>query len=221
MRQKSWKTSKYKQLKLIMMKYFKFMIIALAATWMFSGCGSKKSDVPANDSDSISQADVMAQDSTLYGICGEGTAMNTLQLITDDGDTLMISTVQCNDKGLILGGLTNGDKLAVMLAKDANGVKTATSVVNLTTLLGAWVEPNPIDGSSVQGFKLQEGGIASSINMSTRTYKTWKMFNGKLLLTSVSDGSGSPEEGTDTFSIKTSGPDSWVVSHSETTFEYT
>src|SRR5574344_125428 len=74
---------------------------------------------------------------------------------------------------------------------------------------------------SVQGFKLQEGGIASSINMSTLTYKTWKMFNGKLLLTSVSEGSGSPEEGTDTFSIKTLGPDSLVVSNSETTFEYT
>ena len=63
-----------------------------------------------------------------------------------------------------------------------------TSEKNL--LIGAWVEPNPINENEVQGIKINEDGTAKSINMSTLVYKKWWKENEKLALAFESVGNG-------------------------------
>ena len=117
--------------------------------------------------------------------------MNTLELITDNGDTLNLSLVNAQENERVLGGLQAGDRLAVM----TDSKKTeATEVINLNTLLGDWVMPDPIDGAEEVGIRIKEGGVAESIEMTNITYRTWRIFNGKLEITSIREGGGESEE---------------------------
>lgn len=175
---------------------------------MISGCGGKKSGTSETDSDTVNTADLAVKDKTLYGICGEATAMNTLQLITDNGDTLNISIEHARDNNMVFGGLECMNKMAVLLAPDSSAIE----VINLSSILGNWVEPNPLDGSSMQGLTIKESGIATSIE-NTVTYKTWRIFNGKLLLTYINEGSMNDNETVDTFDIKSLGNDSLTISN--------
>ena len=138
-----------------------------------------------------------AADSTLYGICGEGTAMHTLQLITLTGDTLNLSLLPDDDddadtRATVNGGLMCGDHLAVLATTTADG-PIATKVINLTSLMGRWT-------SISRNFVIEEGGIVTSdVKAETHPYTSWKIFNGQLLL------------GRDTFNIVTLGPDSLAI----------
>lgn len=53
-------------------------------------------------------------DSTVYGRCGEGTAMHTLELVTDKGDTVVYTLEGEDTCANVLGGLFVGDKIAVI-----------------------------------------------------------------------------------------------------------
>ncbi len=199
------------------MKHLNIYYLALALSLTMVGCGNK-SQQSSTDADSVQNTSVQVKDNTIYGICAEGTAMNTLQLITDNNDTLEISIVDAKDKGMVLGGLQCGDRLAVM-AKKGSYTYDAQEVINLNSLLGNWLMPNPIDGSDFVGLRLKDGGIAESINQSSTFYKTWRIYNGKLVLTSQRDGGGDDEE-TDTFRIEKLGPDSLCIKSPEDKFEY-
>ena len=120
-----------------------------------------------------------------------GTAMNTLQLLRDNGDTLNLSITRALEAGQVFGGMQVGDRMAVMANDDKS---EALLVINQNTLLGDWVMPNPIDGSSEVGIRIKEGGIAESIDQSSIIYKTWKIYNGKLEILSQRDGGGDEEE---------------------------
>lgn len=117
-------------------------------------------------------------------------------LVTEAGDTLRFSYKQALEENRVRGELNVGDKLMVTPSYD---VAVADAVVNLSTLMGQWYLKN--GAGEWMGFTLQDGGIASSINMETMTYKRWEMGGSQLLLTSVSEGSGSPMELTDTCDI--------------------
>ena len=145
-------------------------------------------------------------DQTLYGICGEGTAMNTLQLLRDNGDTLNLNLSSAIEAGQVFGGMQVGDRMAVMA--NAN-LTVATIVINQNALLGDWVMPNPIDGSSEVGIRIKEGGVAESIDQSSIIYKTWKIYNGRLEILSQRDGGGDEEE-INLYELVTLGPDSLV-----------
>lgn len=138
-----------------------------------------------------------AADSTLYGICGEGTAMHTLQLITLTGDTLNLSLLpddadDADTRATVNGGLMCGDHLAVLATTTADG-PIATKVINLTSLMGRWT-------SISRNFVIEEGGIVTSdVKAETHPYTSWKIYNGQLLL------------GRDTFNIVTLGPDSLAI----------
>ena len=150
-----------------------------------------------------SDADVNAAtataDSTLYGICGEGTAMHTLQLITLTGDTLNLSLLpddadapDAATPATVNGGLMCGDHLAVLATTTADG-PVATKVINLTSLMGRWT-------SISRNFVIEEGGVVTSdVKAETHPYTSWKIYNGQLLL------------GRDTFNIVTLGPDSLAI----------
>ena len=183
------------------------------AVLMMGSCGGATKQVPFDNGDS---ADIVNADPTIYGICGDATAMNTLQLITDMGDTLMLDISDAQDNNQVLGGMQAGDRMAVL----PNADRTAAElVINQATLLGNWVMPNPIDGSDEVGISIKEGGIAESIEQSNITYKTWRLSRGKLEIVLVREG-GSEEDEVYLYDIVKLGADSLVYKDAEETLEY-
>lgn len=189
---------------------------------MFSSCGGKKQQAVYEDVDSVTIEDIIPTDKTIYGLCGPSTAMNTLEVLTDSGDTLVLSMTTAQDAGKVLGGLQSGDRLAIL----ANDDKTeAIQVINLNTLLGNWVMPDPLDGSAEVGIRIKEGGVAESIEMTNVIYRTWKIFNGNLEIISVREGGGEEEE-INLYEIVMLGADSLVyktigkMRDEEESFEY-
>lgn len=195
------------------MKKSSVIVMVVMAIWMMASCGGKTKQVPFDDGDS---ADIANADPTIYGVCGEGTAMNTLQLLTDAGDTLSIDLSEAQDKEQVLGGLQVGDRMAVMTNKDKT---EAVLVINQATLLGNWVMPNPIDGSDEVGFRIKEGGVAESIEQSDLVYKTWRLIRGQLELVMMRE-SGSGEDETMLYDIVKLGPDSLTLKATDETLEY-
>ena len=195
------------------MKKLSVLMTVAVAVWMMASCGGKTQQVPFDDGDS---ADIANADPTIYGVCGVGTAMNTLQLLTDTGDTLTIDISDAQDNGKVFGGLLVGDRMAVLPTKDKT---QAVMVINQATLLGNWVMPNPIDGSDEVGVRIKEGGVAESIAQSDIVYKTWRLTRGKLEIVLMREG-GSEEDETYIYDIVKLGADSLVFKDAEETLEF-
>ena len=195
-----------------MKKFFVFMMVAVGV-WMMASCGNKAQQVAFEEIDSTG---VVKADPTIYGVCGEATAMNTLQLLTDTGDTLSIDLEDAQEHGRVMGGLQTGDRLAVVPTED---MKSAVMVINQTSLLGNWVMPNPIDGSDEVGICIKEGGVAEGIEQSVIVYKTWRLVKGQLEIIMTHEG-GSGEDELYLYDIVKLGPDSLTFKDSEETFEY-
>lgn len=159
------------------------------------GCHGNKADNSAQQTDSTETA--AQPDTTVYGVCGAGTSMHTLELITDEGDTLTYLVDVDSEDEAVKGGMLAGDRMAVVGAKDGNGELVATQVVNLTTLLGRWTS---ID----KNFELQEGGVVeSSVKAESHPWTSWKIYNGNLLLNR------------DTFNVVQLGADSLYLENRE------
>ena len=175
--------------------------IILAATLMaLAACQGGKTQ-QASDQDSLASAMQEDGDSTVYGVCGEGTAMHTLQLVQANGDTLNY-LVDADFQTDVQGGLMAGDRLAVLGTKNADGENEARTVINLTTLLGKWTS---ID----KNFEIQEGGaVQSYVKAETNPYTSWRIYNGKLLLNA------------DTFSIDVLGADSLYLENKTGIYAY-
>lgn len=191
------------------------MLLVAAVAWTMSSCGGKTQQVPFDDgSDTVDMTAL--QDPTIYGVCGEGSAMNTLQIVTDLGDTITLDLTYARENNQVFGGLETGDRMAVV----PNGKKTeALIVVNQMALLGNWVMPNPLDGSDEVGFRIKEGGILEGIEQSTLTYKTWRLVRGKLEFISIREGAGEEEE-VNLYDIVKLAPDSLILKDGEDTYEY-
>ena len=195
------------------MKRISVIMMVAVAVWMMASCGNGTKQVPFDNGDSAAIANA---DPTVYGVCGEETAMHTLQLLTDTGDTLVLDLTPAQEENQVLGGLQAGDRMVVVPSKDK---KSALVVINQSTLLGNWVMPNPIDGSDEVGICIKEGGIAESIEQSSIIYKTWRLVKGKLEVTLVRDG-GSGEDEIYVYDILKLNADSLVYKDAEDTFEY-
>lgn len=203
-------------------KLSRLQIIAVLGVLIFTGCGGNKNQSSAPDEEDGNVRVWLSEDSTLYGLCGDGSAMNTLQLITDTGDTLNLSVTDAMEKNRVLGGYSVGDRMAVL----TNSNRTvATLVINESELLGNWVMPDPIDGSEEIGVSIREGGIAESIDQTNISYRTWRIINGHLELVYVREG-GAEEEEVHLYEILSLGNDSLVYRtldksyDEEETFEY-
>lgn len=195
------------------MKKIGVFSIVFCSALMIGSCGGGNKQVAFDNGDSI---DVVNADPTIYGVCGDGTAMNTLQLITDMGDTLDFDISSAQEEGHVFGGLQVGDRMAVLPKTSHSEVE---QVVNLASLLGNWVMPNPLDGSDEVGISIKEGGIAESIDQSNITYKTWRLSRGKLEIVLVREG-GSEEDEVNLYDIVKLGADSLVYKDAEETLEY-
>ena len=171
------------------MKKLVFLSVAMAAVMLLS-CGGGSRHQAEREEDTVDVNDLI-RDHTLYGLCGGIPSTSHLLVVTDNGDTLTLDITRAQMDRKMLGAVRVGDRLAVM----TNKKKTeATEVININLLLGDWVMPDPLDGSDEIGIRIKEGGVAESIEMTNITYRTWRIFNGKLEITSIRESSGEGEE---------------------------
>ena len=179
--------------------------IASAMLVLLAGCTQKKEKPQAADG-----AQEEVADSTVYGVCGDGTSMHSLELITDAGDTLTYTILDAEydedgtQEGLVShveGGLMAGDKVAVTGQK-VDGELIADRVINVTSLLGHWT-------SLDKNFEIEEGGtVRSSVKAETNPWTSWKILNGQLLLNR------------DTFDITSLGADSLYIENKNGIFTF-
>lgn len=174
-----------------------FLAIGLI-TFSFSACLNNKKAEPETTK---VEEETSTPDSTVYGICGENTAMHTLELITDAGDTLQYMYGE-DDGSPVVGGLLAGDRIAVVPGPVVDGDKTAKKIINLTTLLGKWT-------SLDKNFEIEEGGVVEShVEAEKNPWTSWKILNGKLILNR------------DTFEIDNLGSDSLYLENKDGIFVY-
>lgn len=181
-------------------------------TIMITACGGKKEQKAGWEE----VVDYTKRDSTIYGLCTDGSSMNMLQILTDSGDTLTLNTLEANEAEKVFGGYAVGDRMAVL----ANlRERKAVFIINVSALMGEWVMPNPMDGSSHMGIFIKDGGIAESINMGTLVYLSWRLENGRLKIKSMRDDGANFEE-ENTYQLLYLSRDSLAIKDSESTFEY-
>jgi hypothetical protein len=181
-----------------MKKSILFISIVLVGVLIFTGCKNNKRthSVKSNDS-----AIVCRSDSTVYGVCGDGTAMHTLELLTDAGDTINYLVDENETESVVKGGLFVGDRMAVIGHK-GGGDYIATNVINLTALMGKWASVD-------KNFEIQEGGtVMNYVKAETHPWKSWKICNGKLVLNK------------DTFMIDNLGADSLYLENRDGIFAF-
>lgn len=174
-----------------------FIVLVLSVACL-TGC-RKTAKAPAAPKAEETVADA---DTTVYGVCGEGTSMHALQIITDAGDTLEYAIAdEGPDSTDVQGGLMAGDRMAVT-GTVIDGERTAHRVINITTLLGHWTS---ID----KNFVIEEGGVVkSNVQAESKPWTSWKIYNGQLLLNR------------DTFRIDCLGADSLYLENDRGIFVY-
>lgn len=144
-------------------------------------------------------------------------SMNNILVITDQGDTVDISTMNADPQKV--PGVLISDSVKVTCAdEEVNGTKvlkatelTITAHSPYYYIQGTWVEPIPGVPTQMQGFKLNEDGSASSVNMATLLFKSWKLTGKVLTLNSESIGNGQTIVGEDTLDIVRIDADSLVL----------
>lgn len=149
----------------------KILILACAA-FLVIACEKKNDAKPI-----VEQIEENVSDSTLYGVCGKGTMMHTLELITNMEDTLqiLINDDESDQATFVEGGMMCGDRMAVTAYKTDEGW-VASRIINMTSLLGKW-------GSIDKNFELTEDGeVKSSVKLESNTWTSWRILNGHLML---------------------------------------
>ena len=141
----------------------------------------------ANNADSLN-----AGDTTIYGTMLDG-GMNSIVLLTDRGDTLEIIQNPEDTTEVVKGGKLIGDRFAVIAYKEY-GDMMLRSAINITSLLGNWT-------SLDKNFEIKEGGeVTSNLQSEKNVWTSWKIYNGKLLLSR--DTFDVIELGADTMSLE-------------------
>ena len=144
---------------------------------------------------------VSTNDSTIYGTMVDG-GMNSIILLTDNGDTLEYLVNPDDTLEVVKGGKINGDRFAIIGYKEY-GDNFMRSAINLTSLLGNW-------SSLDRNFEIKEGGtVTSSLQSEKNPWTAWKIWNGKLILSK------------DTFDIENLGADTLSLENKAGIFFFT
>lgn len=88
------------------------------------------------------------------------------------------------------------------------------------SLIGNWVQPIP-GQQGEQGIRIEKDGVASSINMHTLVYKTWKQQDNRLILGGESIGNRVSGAFSDTLVIRKLTKDTLVLSRGSWKDTYT
>ncbi len=182
------------------MKKLLYFCIVFGMMLAATACKDKmnKPVISASDSAFNDKSDV--NDSTVYGVVSDGSAMHTLVLVTDNGDTLEY-VVDPDDEASIVGGILEGDRMAVVGHKSGEE-NFADKAINLTSLMGKWT-------SLDKNFQIEEGGVVKSyIKAENNPWTSWKIVNCRLVLNR------------DTFDIDELGADSLYLENKNGIFTY-
>ncbi len=198
------------------MKKLSLTVLALAALMFFS-CEEKKKEQDKTASTTPPKVKVVALDEIpgiveAHGTVGDGTSMNVLEFVNDDGDTLYIS------KGAqsVMGGVVAGDELEVIYNVTKEDV-VASVAVNLTALQHLWSQRGA-DGRE-QSLELNSGGRATTYNMLVE-YESWEVKDGLLLLRSPKKVGNESPAVVDSFEIMQLTSDSLVLMHGNMMTEF-
>lgn len=108
-------------------------------TFSCNGGQQNKADTKTDDT-----ATVHIPDTAFYGHLGEGTGMSCLELITEEGDTMVLNKTDedSGEDGVILGAVANyTDRFAIVTHNDNQSIKVA---LNMNELEQRWLsEGNP------------------------------------------------------------------------------
>ncbi len=196
------------------MKKTPFFGIMAAVVLSIGGCGNKQQQ-NYDDYRDTTEVDVIDKP-TIYGIAANTTTGDTLKLVTDNGDTLVIDITKAHKDMKVIGKIQQGDRMVVV--SDPNK-KYGEIVINQNMLLGDWIMPDPIDGGTDVGISIKEGGVAESIEMTNITYRTWKIVDGQLEIISIREGGGQEEE-VNYYDITKLTADSLSYKNDEDSYEY-
>ena len=128
--------------------------------------------------------------------------MNSIVLLTDNGDTIVYLTNPNDTVDVVKGGKLNGDRFAIIGYKEY-GDRFMRSAINLTSLLGNWI-------SLDRNFEIKEDGtVTSSLQSEKNPWTSWKIWNGKLILSK------------DTFEVDNLGADSLALENKNGIFVFT
>lgn len=155
------------------------------------------------------------EDNMMYGFLEDVHGRDSLRIATDVGDTVWVRLM---GEDAMQGEAMLGSRMAVIQSRQSANV--ALKVINLSMLMGEWVEPNAMTEGSFCGMELSDGGVASSINSQTTEYEGWRLLNGKLLLVSSPLGLGLEEQMVDTFTITMLTRDSLRLENTASKFFY-
>lgn len=86
---------------------------------------------------------------------------------------------------------------------------------------GKWTQPVPGMEDMTQGFVLQQGGKASSVNMATLQYERWEKQGDILILSGKSIGNGQTIDFSDTLRIEKLTEAGLTLTRGNLTLEYT
>lgn len=181
------------------------------STSLLAGCtGGQQSKDYMEENDSVT---VYPPDTAFYGHLGEGTGMGSLELITDDGDTLALNKTneKTGELGRILGEIANyTDQYAITTCDDNQSVNVALNINQLAQR--KWQS----DTDKQHGFQLEMNGKAQSLATGPYKYNQWSLYNCKLILLRESEGVHGAETRNDTLDILKLTPDSLVLQSSRT-----
>lgn len=93
-------------------------------------------------------------------------------------------------------------RLAIFLSGTALLLAFNLTSCNDSDIEGRWIQPVPGMEGMTQGFCIEKGGKASSINMATLQYETWEQDGNLLILTGKSIGNKQTCGFSDTLLIK-------------------
>lgn len=85
---------------------------------------------------------------------------------------------------------------------------------------GKWVEPAPNMPEIKQGFSLEQGGVAESINMATLQYYAWEVKDNRLILSGKSIGNHQTIDFTEEYEIASIDDDKLVLKNGDYVREF-
>ncbi len=191
----------------------KFWLVMTGAVLLgLLSCEEKKKNEPTDPAVEIVPVKEMPSIVEAHGTIGDGSSMNVIEFINDDGDTLYIS----KNGQSVMGGVVAGDEVEVIYNVADDDI-FASVAVNLTSLQHIWTQRGA-DGRE-QSLELDAKGSATTYNMGVE-YDAWEVKDGLLLLHSPKKlGDESPAV-VDSFEIMQLTSDSLVLMHGEYVTEF-
>lgn len=147
------------------------MIVALTAM-VLAGCSQKRSN------DAARRKAATIKDPTVYARI-ESTGNDSISVaLLADSSLITVGVANAAEHKAIAGELTRGDTLAMVLD---DGGRSMVAGVNVSQLVGLWL----CDDGSGNGLRLAPDGAASSVGTGKLTLRTWRISNGRLVLTYI------------------------------------